>query len=134
MSKKLKIMIVLAAILVLLVAAIAVMLTIAERNQREVLEIEIETVDLSTIPDGTFIGEFNSFPVAAQVEVTVKDHTITAIDLVKHLNGEGGDAEVIPDMVVEAQSLQVDTISGATYSSKVILLAIQDALQSAAGE
>jgi len=134
MSKKLKIMIVLAAILVLLVAAIAVMLTIAERNQREVLEIEIKTVDLSTIPDGTFIGEFNSFPVAAQVEVTVKDHTITAIDLVKHLNGEGGDAEVIPDMVVEAQSLQVDTISGATYSSKVILLAIQDALQSAAGE
>lgn len=31
-------------------------------------------------------------------------------------------------MVVEAQSLQVDAVSGATYSSKVILKAIEDAL------
>jgi uncharacterized protein with FMN-binding domain len=30
--------------------------------------------------------------------------------------------------VIEAQSLQVDAASGATYSSKVILLAIGDAL------
>lgn len=34
----------------------------------------------------------------------------------------------IPDMVVNAQSLQVDTISGATNSSKTILKAMENAL------
>jgi uncharacterized protein with FMN-binding domain len=47
----------------------------------------------------------------------------------EHRNGQGEAAEVIPQMVVDAQSLQVDAISGATFSSKVILLAIEDALK-----
>ncbi|GAI95081.1 unnamed protein product, partial [marine sediment metagenome] len=33
--------------------------------------------------------------------------------------------------VVEAQTLQVDAVSGATYSSKVILKAIENALNNA---
>jgi len=35
---------------------------------------------------------------------------------------------VIVDSVIENQSLDVDAISGATYSSKVILKAIENAL------
>lgn len=40
-------------------------------------------------------------------------------------NGQGSGADVIPLRVVEAQSLNVDIVSGATYSSKIILLAIK---------
>lgn len=36
-------------------------------------------------------------------------------------------AESIPQMVIEAQSLEVNVVSGATYSSKVILKAIENA-------
>jgi uncharacterized protein with FMN-binding domain len=47
---------------------------------------------------------------------------------VKHVNGQGKPAEVITEKVIETQSLQVDVVSGATYSSKVILKAIENAL------
>ena len=62
------------------------------------------------------------------MKVFVKDHKIERIELVKHRNGKGAPAEAITGKVVEAQSLQVDAISGATYSSKVILQAIENAL------
>ncbi len=38
-------------------------------------------------------------------------------------------AEIITDKVIDTQSLQVDAISGATYSSKTILKAIENALK-----
>jgi uncharacterized protein with FMN-binding domain len=59
------------------------------------------------------------------------NHKIEYIELVKHKNGRGGPAEIIPIKVVEAQSLDVDIVSGATSSSKVILKAIENALNSA---
>ena len=65
------------------------------------------------------------------LEVIVKEKQITEIKIIKHTNGQGGEAEAILDTVIDAQSLQVDVISGATYSSKVILLAIEDALKNA---
>jgi len=134
MSKRWKVILIIVAVIVVLAAAIAGMIMIAGRNQSEVEAITIEDVDLTLVPDGTYTGKYNAFPVVVQVDVTVLDHAITAISLVKHQNGQGGDAEVIPQMVVDAQSLLVDTVSGATYSSKVILLAIRDALSSTIGE
>ncbi|TYB94365.1 MAG: FMN-binding protein, partial [Kosmotoga sp.] len=50
------------------------------------------------------------------------------IELIEHNHGRGEAAEVIPEKVVEAQSLKVDIITSATYSSKVILKAIENAL------
>jgi uncharacterized protein with FMN-binding domain len=50
----------------------------------------------------------------------------------KESQGQG--AEIIPEKVIEAQSLKVDSVSGATYSSKVILKAIQDAILKAGAE
>jgi uncharacterized protein with FMN-binding domain len=63
--------------------------------------------------------------------VTINNHKITGIELVKHNHGQGAPAEVITGKVVEAQTLEVDIVSGATYSSKVILKAIENALKSA---
>ena len=95
--------------------------------RQAVEEISIGDVDLSTIPDGTYSGSHEAVWVGATVEVTVRDHRITEIKL-DHRHGQGEAAEVIPDKVIEAQSLQVDTVSGATSSSKVILKAIEKAL------
>lgn len=100
----------------------------ADAELQKLLAAEIKEVNISNIPDGTYTGKYQAFPIEVEVKVILKDHKITGIDLVKHTTGKGQAAEVIPSKVVEAQSLKVDTISGATYSSKVILLAIQDAL------
>jgi uncharacterized protein with FMN-binding domain len=132
-SRKRKIVLIVVALVVVLAAGIAAVITIAERNLITARDAVIEEFDLSQVPDGTFDGEYNAFPVIAEVKVTVKDHVITGIDLIKHINGQGYGAEVIPQQVVDTQSLLVDTVSGATYSSKVILLAIRNALESAAG-
>lgn len=101
---------------------------IKEYNAR-VAAIEIENVDLQQVADGEYIGEYDAILVKVKVRVTVKNHAIETIELLQHNNGRGEAAEVIPDQVIKAQSLRVDTISGATSSSKVILEAIELALK-----
>lgn len=79
---------------------------------------------MSEIQDGVYSGSYTAAPVSAEVSVTVKDHIITEIQIMKHINGQGASAEIMTDRVIESQSLQIDSVTGATYSSKVILLAI----------
>jgi uncharacterized protein with FMN-binding domain len=102
-----------------------------EKYKETIKQIKIGTVDLSKIPNGTYTGSFDAVYIAAKVSVAVKDNKITNITLLSHKNQRGKPAEVIPLKVVKAQSLQVDTISGATNSSKVILESIENALESA---
>jgi uncharacterized protein with FMN-binding domain len=91
--------------------------------------IQIENIDLQKVKDGEYTGEFDAILVKVEVRVKVRDHRITDIVLVRHENGRGKPAEVITQSVIEKQSLQVDTISGATASSKVILESIEQALK-----
>lgn len=91
--------------------------------------ITISNVDLSKIPDGTYSGSYDAMRIAADVSVTVSNHKITDIKLLRHKNERGQKAEVIPQRVVASQSLKVDAVSGATNSSKVILKAIENALE-----
>jgi uncharacterized protein with FMN-binding domain len=97
--------------------------------KRAIDDIVIESPKLSTINDGTYSGAFDATMVAADVSVTIRDHRITAIKINNHKTGKGQPAERITDSVLSAQSLNVDTISGATNSSKVILKAIEIALE-----
>lgn len=100
-----------------------------ESNLEGLMQLDVTDVDLTSISDGRYIGEYAALPVSAKVSVTIQDHRITNIDLLEHNNGQGAGAEVIPSIVVEKQTLQIDSVSGATYSSKVILKAIENALQ-----
>jgi uncharacterized protein with FMN-binding domain len=97
--------------------------------QQRINAIEIENIDLQQVADGEYEGEYDAAIVKARVKVIVKDHHIVDIELLQHKNGRGKPAEVIPAQVIAAQSLQVDTISKATYSSKVILEAIEQTLR-----
>lgn len=99
-----------------------------EANLLLIAHEEILNVNLSNAKDGVFTGTHKVLPVDVEVQVSLKDHEITEIILVKHFNGQGKAAEIIPSQVLKAQSLQVDAIAGATYSSKIILKAIQSAL------
>jgi len=96
----------------------------------EVSKIEINSVDLSNLEDGEYEGtyEFNEL-VGATVKVVIEDNRIVNIHIIEHKNGRGRKAEEIVNSVVNTQSLQVDTVSGATGSSIIILKAIEDALK-----
>ncbi len=96
--------------------------------KHQVAALQIHEVDLSTIPDGTYIGDCNVDFIYAKIEVTVKNGVISEISLIQHKNGKGQPAEKIIDKIQEEQSVVVDAVSGATNSSKVIMKAVENAL------
>lgn len=92
-------------------------------------------IDAANLKDGVYTGSGTGFSGTITVQVTVAGGKITAIQIVS----SGDDAAylnraqaVIPS-VIAAQSTSVDTVSGATYSSKGILMAIRNALVQATG-
>ena len=92
-------------------------------------------IDAANLKDGVYTGSGTGFSGTITVQVTVAGGKITAIQIVS----SGDDAAylnraqaVIPS-VIAAQSTSVDTVSGATYSSKGILMAIHNALVQATG-
>ena len=91
--------------------------------------IGITNPDLNRIADGSYQGNSRVGPVRVTLDVAVKDNTITSIQIIRHFNGRGKKAEVIVPRIIEAQSLEVEVISGATASSKAILKAVEDALK-----
>ena len=103
---------------------------------REIDRISITNPDLTMASDGRWIGEYNTTLVSARVSVETLSKRIYGIEILKHACGKGKPAEAIVERVIASQSLAVDAVSGATGSSKVILRAIQDALEKAiaAGE
>ncbi len=90
--------------------------------------IEIENINLEKVPDGAYYGSFESVLTAASVLVRIEDQRIVEIRLVEHVHSNGAAAERVLDRVLDEQCLDVDTVSGATASSKVLLKAVEDAL------
>jgi|SRR5208283_77334 len=115
------------SILVLLGVALA--LSFGSCVGQDIRKLDVADIRPTAVRDGTFQGEHDSGLVTAKVEVVVKDGTITAITVLKHRHGPGHGADAIVGRVVAAQSLNVDAVSGATLSSKVMLKAIETALE-----
>ena len=85
--------------------------------------------------DGTYIGSGDGFGGTVSVSVTVSGGKITAIDITD-ASGEDAayldKAKGIIDSMISANSPEVDTISGATFSSTGIKTAVEQALEDAA--
>lgn len=102
----------------------------AVRNLTKVLsENPVIPFDISLVEDGVYRDLFDAKIVSAEVEVEVESGRITDIRLLKHNHGKGYGAEAILPVVLKAQSLDVDVITGATGSCQVVLKAIELALR-----
>ena len=88
----------------------------------------------SKYQDGVYQDSGDGFGGKIVVEITVKEDRLEGMRVVS-ADGETKEylerAENLMDTVIEKQSLQVDAISGATYSSNGILDAVEAALQKA---
>lgn len=108
---------------------------IAKLNaQIENVDSEEQNTDEGSYKDGTYTGEAEGFGGTVAVEVTVKKQKITAVDITS-AEGEDGSylsmaEDIIPE-ILDAQSAEVDTISGATFSSTGIKNAAKQALEKA---
>lgn len=117
------------AVVVLIILVMAGVLIKSKSDLKNLANIEIQNVDLSEIEDGSYEGKYKAFPISVQVNVNIKSHVIDDIIILKHINGQGSAAEKITENILKSQSLEVDAVSGATYSSKVIVKAVEDALK-----
>jgi len=128
MKKIYKVLIIVSICLLVVGSGITYFITMIQKGLENVMNLEISTLDLSGVDDGIYQGEYSAFPIKVIVDVTIENHLITNIQIIKHDTGQGKPAEVIIDDVIDAQSSNVDLISGASYSSQIILLAIDDAI------
>lgn len=86
------------------------------------------------LKDGTYegVGQGNNGPIT--LSVNVKDGKIDKVDVVKQAETKGlGDLAIdkVSKQIVENQSVNVDTVSGATNSSNGTITAVKDALTKA---
>ncbi|MDE6213252.1 MAG: FMN-binding protein [Lachnospiraceae bacterium] len=96
--------------------------------KKAVKETTFTNIDISDIPDGVYIGEYDVNVIYAKVEVMVKNGEITNINILEHRNERGKSAETVTDKIIEEQKIDVDAVSGATNSSTVIKKAVENAL------
>ena len=78
-----------------------------------------------------YIGEANGFGGPIKVKVTMDGDKIAKIDVLSHGDTPGicdKAFATIPQAIIDAQSTQVDVAAGATFSSKGIMAAVEDAL------
>lgn len=81
--------------------------------------------------DGTYNGEAQGYGGTVSVAVTIQDGTITDVAIVSAKQEDAAyfdAAKGVIDEILEAQTTEVDTVSGATFSSNGILHAVTDAL------
>ncbi|WP_139650656.1 FMN-binding protein [Raoultibacter phocaeensis] len=121
-------LIIAAAIVVVAIGFGIVYLVRVVNYQNTVTSLIIETPPLESVAAGTYVGSFDADIIGATVSVSVENGRITEIELLEHKTERGQAAEAITDAIVEAQRIDIDTISGATNSSKVIQKAVENAL------
>ena len=106
------------------------------KEHNEAKNLSLNSVDFSKLNDGTYTGEYEGGMYkwrVNKVQVTVTSGKVSDIKLLNSSDPgkDNTQQDVLDDRVIKAQSLQVDTISGATLTSKAYLKAVENALKQA---
>ena len=90
--------------------------------------------DLSAYKDGTYYGTGTGFGGTLKVKVEISGGKITSIQIMENQDGSEyiSKASALINTIIQNQSTNVDTVSGATYSSVGIIQAVRNALSQAA--
>jgi uncharacterized protein with FMN-binding domain len=120
-------------ILVILAVGGGIGWSFVSQEHREAASLPLNAVDFRNLKDGTYQGVYAGGMYRwrrNECVVTVTDGKVTAIQLVgsQDPGAANTQAEMLYERVIQSQSLQVDTISGATLTSKAYLKAVENAL------
>ena len=105
-----------------------------EQANRLVISGDASTAGAASYVDGTYTGEAEGFGGTVAVEVTVEGGKITGVEVASAEKEDGAYLSMAKDIIseiLEAQSTDVDTVSGATFSSTAIRDASAQALEKA---
>lgn len=87
----------------------------------------------SKYKDGSYTGSGAGYNGDVTVSLTIQSDKITAVNVTSHADDDiyMEDAKAVISKILSAQSADVDSVSGATYSSEGIKNAVKAALQQA---
>ena len=117
------------------IAKLTAELESANLYKQSVLQSQDAAASGGAYEDGIWKGTAQGFGGDIQVEVTVEGGSITDISIVSAEKEDGAYLSMAEDIIpkiIDAQSAEVDTISGATFSSTGIKNAVTQALEEAA--
>ena len=102
-------------------------------EHREAASLPLNVVDFERLSDGTYHGVYAGGMYrwrTNECDVTVLNGKVSGIQLAGSGDpgAENTDHEMLYERVIESQSLQVDTISGSTLTSKAYLQCVENAL------
>lgn len=113
----------LCVLLVIIVSGLFIM----TRGIKEGKTVEINSVDISKLEDGTYVGKYSKDRWTSEVEVSVKDKKIESIKVLSEPLTPDVSSE-LSEKIIEKQNVNVDVISSATVSSKAYLKSVENAL------
>ena len=140
---KCRMWIIVVVIIGVLAVALGVVMMVFEPGRREAMAVTVGQVDFDHLKDGVYTGAYQGTKDHlrdAKVTVTINEGAVSGIQVVEGaLANEKQSSEIrngqsidkLFQRVMEDASLQVDTISGATITSKVHLKALENALKQA---
>lgn len=128
MVKKILIVLVIVIITFVVVGGILVVRLNCMANDFKSELAKITTLDLSKINDGVYSGSYSNFVVSFNLDVTIKNHKITKITIKDKSCAKGYEAYGTIDRIIKAQSPKVDAVTGASSSSRCIMIAVDRAL------
>ncbi|MFT9493551.1 FMN-binding protein [Anaerosolibacter sp.] len=118
------------SILVIFVLVAAGGMFFLTRGLDTVGSVELEGVDLSSVEDGIYMGQYDVGRWTNQVNVTIEDHKIIDIEIVEDVLFPRTQLTAgMISKIIEEQNTNIDGISGATVTSKAYLKAIENALK-----
>lgn len=120
-----------------LLMVVVMLLTIAGCSSTPVKEAVTENGKTAIFTPGTYKGTGDGNGGKFTVDVTFSEDSIDEIVIGENKETEGiakNAFDRIPKSIIENQSIGVDTVSGATITSKAILQAVEDAIVQAGGK
>ena len=105
-----------------------------EESLVKAVEKEVESQRKGIYKDGAYEGQADGFGGPILVNVVIEEGAIKEVFVTDHAKEEEAYysmAKEVIKAIVDSQSAQVDTVSGATFSSKGIIGAVEDALTKA---
>ena len=102
----------------------------AKEKKQETEETEQAKKGNFDLADGFYKGSGTGFAGTVSVSVEIKDKSIVAINILSTQDDEAffNRAKGVIDKIIAGQTLDVDVVSGATYSSNGIISAVKNAL------
>ncbi|MBD3426092.1 MAG: FMN-binding protein [Candidatus Omnitrophica bacterium] len=110
---------------ILLIGVLVVLVNLSLRAWSQFAEI-----DIGNLPDGTYSAEEADYDESViRVKVTVTSGRITDIKIVEsRVDPHVELAKAVIDRVIGLQTVNVDAVTGATFTSAAILKAVEKAL------